>query len=231
MIPDQYHFLVIDLLIAVISLSFVFKRKSHIPRQWKAVFTAVAVSGAVFLAWEELFTRIGIWGFNEQYLLGLYIGTLPLEAYLFFFNAPLAFLLFYQVLDKLVPRDVLSDVHPSITWFFLLCTVFLGTWFYPKIYTSVCFFITALLLAAQMFVYKAAWLGRFYLAFFVASIPLLLLNGWLAGAFTEEPIIWHNSLETMGVTILHMPLEDFAFLLAFLLLTAVVYKRSIATGR
>lgn len=228
MIPDQYHFLVIDLLIAAIPLSIAFKRNNRISSRWKGTFTAVAVSGAVFLAWEELFTRIGIWGFNEQYLLGIYIGLLPLEVYLFFFTVPLAFLLFYQALHTWVPRDLLGDVHPSITWFFLLCTVFLGVYFYPKIYTSVCFSVAALLLAAQMFVYKAAWLGRFYLAFFVALIPLLLLNGWLAGVFTEEPITWHNALETMGMTILDMPLENIVFLLAFLLLTAVIYERSVA---
>jgi len=231
MIPDQYHFLLIDLLIAVFPLVLVYWKKTGFPGPWKAVFTAIAVSSGAFLAWEELFTRIGVWRFNEQYLTGIYIGTLPMEAYLFFFASAFSFLSLYHALPQLVPRNALGEVHISITWFFLVCTVFLGTYFYPKLYTSACFFLTAILLGLQLFVFKSTWPGRFYLAFF-AILPLfLVLDFWLTGAFTDEPIVWHNGMECMGIDLFTAPLEDIVKLLLFLMLTTAIYERSIASRR
>ena len=49
-----------------------------------AVF-AVAIP---FLIWDQYFTINGVWGFNESYLQGIFIGSLPLEEVLFFFVIP-----------------------------------------------------------------------------------------------------------------------------------------------
>ena len=68
-------------------------------------------------------------------------------------------------------------------------------------------------------------MGRFYLGYFVSLIPFLIMNGWLTGSFTEEPIVWYNDLHNMGIRIGTVPLEDSMYLLGYLLLVTMIYER------
>lgn len=188
--------------------------------------TSVAISTAFFLAWDDLFVKLGVWGFNEQYLVGIYLGSLPLEEFAFFFTTPVTLLFLYEAFSQRVKHHLFDDIHVPVSWFFFLCTVFLGVYFYPKLYTSVCFFLAALFLGLQLFVLKSRWLGRFYLAFFAALLPFFTLNLWLTGTFTPEPLVWHDNIETMGLKIFSMPVEDIVYLLVYLLITIMVYERS-----
>ncbi|NQV52355.1 MAG: lycopene cyclase domain-containing protein [Flavobacteriales bacterium] len=226
MIPDHYHYLLINLLTVAYPLAQSYERRIRFLRNWRAILTGIAVAGAIYLAWDELFTALGVWGFNERYLLGIYIGRLPLEEYNFFLTVPFACLFIYEVLNHFIKKDPLYDHHQMITFFVLLCTLFLGVYFYPRLYTSACFFLTAILMSLQFFVFRFRWMGRFYAGYFVALVPFLLMNGWLTGAFTDEPIVWYNDLENMGLRIFSIPAEDSMYLLSYLFLATIFYERT-----
>ena len=194
-------------------------------KNWKAIFTSMAIAGAFYLAWDELFTQLQVWGFNERYLTGVYIGHLPIEEYGFFITVPFACLFVYEVLNYFIKKDILGPYRHAITWFFLLVSIILGTFLYPRIYSSAAFFFCAILLSYQLFVAKSIWLGRFYLAFIVCLIPFTVMNGWLTGSFTEEPIVWYNNLENSGVRMGTIPLEDSFYQLSFMLLIVSIYER------
>ena len=225
MIPDQYHYLTINILTILYPLAQSYEHRLKFLGQWKAIFGATAIMGGIFLAWDELFTAIGVWGFNHRYLLGIYIGELPLEEYNFFLTVPFSCLFIYEVLNYFVKRDLLGNVHQGFTFFFLLSSLFLGIYFYPRLYTSICFFSLALLLSAQLLFWKKEWMGRFYLAYFTSLIPFLIMNGWLTGSFTDEPIVWYNDMENMGVRIGTVPFEDSFYLLLYLLGLTLIYER------
>lgn len=225
MIPDQYHYLLINLLTIAYPLAQSYEHRIRFLKHWKAIFTATAIVGGIFLAWDEMFTALRVWGFNERYLTGIYIGRLPLEEYNFFLTVPFACLFIYEVLNHFIKVDLLKNHHQSITFFFLLCTLFLGTYFSPKLYTMICFYFTAIVLSMQFFFFKNEWMGRFYLGYFVSLIPFLIMNGWLTGSFTEEPIVWYNDLHNMGIRIGTVPLEDSMYLLGYLLLVTMIYER------
>ncbi|MEY3099548.1 MAG: hypothetical protein RIS63_438, partial [Bacteroidota bacterium] len=78
----------------VILLSFAgpfalsFDKKVSFYKEWSFVFIAALIVALPFLIWDELFTQWGVWGFNADYLLKIYIGRLPLEEVLFFIVIP-----------------------------------------------------------------------------------------------------------------------------------------------
>lgn len=54
----------------------------------------------IFIAWDYLATFLGHWAFLGDGLLGIYIGILPIEEYLFVLIVPYWGITFYKVLEK-----------------------------------------------------------------------------------------------------------------------------------
>jgi lycopene cyclase domain-containing protein len=81
------------------------------------------------------------------------------------------------------------------------------------------------MLALHVFVLKSPYLGRFYLGYAVSLIPFFLVNGILTGWLLDEPIVWYNNAENLGVRLNTIPIEDSQYLLFFLLLTLTFYER------
>ena len=225
MIPDNYHYLLINVLTIAYPLAQSYEHRLRFLSNWKAIFTSMAIASGIYLAWDEAFTAMGVWGFNERYVIGSYLGSLPIEEFNFFWTVPFSCLFIYEVLNYFIKKDLLHRHHQAITFFFMLCTLFLGVYFFPRWYTSICFFLTAFLMSLQFFVLKYDWMGRFYLGFFVSLIPFMVMNGWLTGSFTEEPIVWYNDMENMGLRIFTIPAEDSMYLLSYLYILTVFYER------
>ncbi len=224
-IPDRYIYLLINVLTIAYPLAQSYEKRIRLLQHWKAIFTSIAITGAVFLAWDELFTQLEVWGFNGRYLTGIYIGALPIEEWGFFLTVPFACIFVYEVLNYFIKKDIFANSHQAITLFFLMVTTFLGYYFHDRMYTSTSFFFAAILLLGQLMVFRFSWMGRFYMAYFVSLIPFLLVNSWLTGSFTDEPIVWYNNLENIGLRIGTIPFEDLIYNLGMLLLTFMVYEK------
>ena len=48
------------------------------------------IMDSIYIIWDILFTYLGVWGFNNKYLIGYNIFNLPLEEWLFFICIPYA---------------------------------------------------------------------------------------------------------------------------------------------
>ena len=217
--------MLINILTIAYPIAQSYEHRLRFLKNWKAIFTSTAIVGAVYLAWDELFTQLQVWGFNQRYLTGIYIGELPMEEYGFFLTVPFACLFVYEVMNYFVKKDILGEYRIAITWGFLLISMVLGVFLYPRIYSSSVFFFCALLLSYQLLVAKSTWLGRFYLAYFICLIPFTIMNGWLTGSFTDEPIVWYNNLENAGIRLGTIPVEDSFYQLSYMLLIVSVYER------
>lgn len=225
MIPDNYHYLVINILTIAYPLAQSYEHRLKFLSNWKALLSAIAVTGGIFLAWDELFAALGVWGFNEDYVLGYYLGKLPVEEYAFFLTVPFACIFIYEVLNYFIARDLFKPYRQGISLFFLLTSLTLGVYFYPRIYTSSAMFLVAILSAFDLFIFRFSWYSRFILAFAVSLVPFLIMNGWLTGSFTDEPIVWYNDLENMGFRIGTVPLEDTFYLFSLLFINIAIYER------
>jgi lycopene cyclase domain-containing protein len=221
------------LIILLLSLAFplgytIFKR--DLIKDWKALALSTSLVALAFLAWDNKFTHFEVWGFNDDYCLGLYFGEIPLEEILFFLIIPFCSLFIHFALIHLRPRLTLTPTTTrAITIALLVLTFTLAITNWSRSYTVVNFSIlTVVLILAILF--KRTILSRFYISFLIILGPFLLVNGALTGAFTDEPVVWYDNHENIGIRLITIPLEDigyaFSMLMSNLILFDVFRKKS-----
>lgn len=185
---------------------------------------AIFIMMLLFIPWDIWFTKIGVWQFNERYFLGLKFLHLPIEEWLFFILIPFACLFIYEVLNYFFPvqKPIKNEVLISYVLVLILFSVsFLN---YDKQYTFFCFLLcgAGLLVSA---IFKPIWLSKFLRMYLVSLIPFLLINGFLTGSFTQEPVVIYNPDEILGIRILNIPIEDSIYNMLMLLIVVFFYER------
>jgi len=215
------------LLINIFTISYPlfksFEQKVNMVSRWPALLPAIGITAAIFIIWDALFTAMGVWGFNDSHLIGVKMLGLPLEEWLFFFTVPYACMFIYEVLNYFVKRDVLGGVARPFSIVLAVFLVVMGALHLDKWYTSVTFLSTAAWLGLIIW-RKPDWLGRFYLGYMVSLVPFLMVNGVLTGSFLDEPVVWYNDAENLGLRIATIPVEDSMYMLLMLLMNTTLYE-------
>jgi lycopene cyclase domain-containing protein len=216
----MYIYLYLNLFTIFFPFILSFDKRVQFYKNWPALFPAMAVNALVFICWDSFFTRIGVWSFNPDYLVGLHLFNLPLEEVLFFVTVPYACVFIYETLNTYIRRDFLKPYATGISLGLLIGLVPLGFIFLPRLYTSVTFLALAAVLVLHLFLFKNKVLGRFYLAYLVHLVPFLLVNGVL----TAIPIVLYNDAYNLGIRIYTIPAEDTMYSMLMLLITITVYE-------
>jgi len=221
---DQWVYLLINL--GSISIPFIagFDKRLRFYREWRFLFPAMFLTMLVFIPWDMLKTSLGVWGFNPRYLLGYYLGNLPFEEWLFFIAIPYACLFTYHSLNYLVRKDVLSKAAPYLTIFLGFSFLAIGIFNLDKLYTSVTFLSTAVFLLLHGFWFRAAYMGRFFLMYFVTLIPFFIVNGLLTGSWIPEEVVYYNDSENLGIRLGTIPVEDMVYGLFMLLMNVTLFE-------
>ncbi len=221
---NHHLYLAVDIGCILIPLLFSFHPKIRFDKEWKFFIPACVIIGVFFLIWDEIFTEWGVWGFNSDYLLGIYIGKLPLEEILFFLCIPYACVFTYFVLKKhrfsLFPNFVVKPL------FFLIFISVLGllTLGYPKWYTTTTMVIVLPTLIVLYFtLFKD--LKYIFSMYSLIVIPFLISNGILTGSGLEKPIVWYNDAENLGIRCFTIPIEDFFYGFLLLILNVFMYEK------
>lgn len=222
---EHYYYLGLDLFTLSFPLLRSFEPKLQYWRKWPGLFTGIAVMATVFLIWDAIFTANGVWGFNPRYLTGPKLFHLPIEEWLFFLVVPYSCVFIYEALRHYVRRDILGKAARPLSIALIVVLLVVGALHIDRIYTAITFLSTAAMLALHVFVLKSPYLGRFYLGYSVSLIPFFLVNGILTGWLLDEPIVWYNDAENLGIRMNTIPIEDSQYLLFFLLLTITFYER------
>jgi lycopene cyclase domain-containing protein len=221
---QKYLYLSINLLTILFPFLFSFHHKAKFSRKWKYLWPAILVPGIIFLASDEVFTRMGVWGFNPAYLSGLYVGSLPLEEILFFICIPYACVFVYEAVNVLSTRDFLGPHQRTISIVLIVGCLFVAATHASRWYTVTTFLVLALCLAWIQLVRKDRFLGRFYAAYLIILVPFFVVNGILTGSGTEEPVVWYNDAETIGVRIATIPIEDVFYAMLLMLLNVSAFE-------
>ena len=115
-----YLWVILSAFVGPLVLSF--DKKVHFFTYWKSVFIGILIVASVFIAGDELFTQWKVWGFNPNYILGIYFGNLPLEEVLFFIIVPYNCLFIHEVQKAYFPNLKLSFFEfYFIPFFSLIC--------------------------------------------------------------------------------------------------------------
>jgi lycopene cyclase domain-containing protein len=178
---------------------------------------------SLFIPWDVVKTASGVWGFNQDYLVGPSLWGLPLEEWLFFIIVPWATFFIYEVLQLFVPwtqskRSAFVVVEMIAAASATLALVYQDRW-----YT-----LTAaggLALGCTWLLWKRPWwTAAFLRSWGVGLVPFFLVNGVLTGMFLPEPIVWYNNAENMGLRLGTIPIEDALYgMLMMLIYTAGVH--------
>lgn len=215
-----YTYLLLDAFTLLGPLMLSFDKRVAFFRKWKHLFPAMLLPGAFFIAVDVWFTHIGVWGFNDTYILGPRLFGLPPEEWLFFLSVPYACVFIYECLNAYVPRDWFARSAKAIAYGLMVLNVVLAIVFYDRMYTAFYFSALAIFLVVLLATGLPPWMGRFFMMYVVHLVPLWIVNGVL----TALPVVWYNDAENMGLRVPFMPAEDTMYSMLLLLMIVTIYE-------
>lgn len=216
-------YLIVDLASLSIPLLLSFEKRVHFVSKWRYLFPAIFLVGFGFVVWDVLFHNLGVWSFNDEYLLGLRFLGLPIEEYLFFLIIPFSCLFIYEVLRYFKPESPIDAYAKQITMALATVSAILAALYMDRWYSGVTYLLNTLVLYL-IAIKNPAWLGLFLRAFLIVLLPFFIVNGIL----TFMPVVSYNDLENIGLRMGTIPVEDMAY--GFLLLILVTWFYEIFKG-
>jgi len=218
----KFLYLILDIGSLLIPLLFSFHPKIKFYKNWKALFLSLLITSTVFIVWDILFTANGVWGFNNKYLIGINIFNLPLEEWLFFICIPYACIFTHFCLSKMLFKNGLNIKFTKILTLLLLSILLVVSFSnIHRAYTFYNFLLGGSVLLLTYY-YDVTILRTFFLSFLIILIPFFLVNGVLTGSIIEEPIVWYNNNENLGVRLFTIPIEDTIYAFSLLLSTILI---------
>jgi lycopene cyclase domain-containing protein len=221
----KYTYLLIDFFTILFPFLLSFHPQSNFYKSWKVFFPALFITGIIFVFWDAYFTFLGVWGFNPKYVIGVYLGNLPLEEILFFVCIPYAcvfsFCRFYQDVDKTLS----AKTERFVTILLLAGYTAMALIYHGRKYTFTAFSVLILVHLIAIYVLKIKWLTKFYIVYSFLLVPFLLVNGLLTGTGLNQPVVWYNSKEIIGIRLLTIPVEDVFYGMDLILINLLIYSK------
>lgn len=225
MIPDQYLYLAINIGVVIVPILFSFHPKLQFIKTWKAFLPALFLSAAIFIVWDIIFTHLGVWSFNNRYVLGIYWANLPIEEWLFFICIPYACMFTHFCIHKIkwhLPYRLVNTIRVLL----MSALFIISMYAHEKLYTSITFFLAAALLTSYpYFVPNTHKLGEFLISYAVLIMPFLITNGLLTGTGLEEAVVKYNPLHILNIRVFTIPCEDFIYGLMLIWINIIIYEK------
>lgn len=235
---SNYAYILVDLFCLAGPFFLSFHKSVAFYKKFKALFIGLLFMSAIYIPWDILFTHWGIWNFNPTYTLAPRWFLLPIEEWLFFMAVPFACVFTFECVryfKKTAPSKNFTNVTgTTITLLAAGLCVYAGI---EKLWYT---FSATLLCGALLLFHlqrRSEFLGYFLFAWFILLIPFFISNGILTGLhFYEydlintsqvdisEAIVRYNNKYNLGIRIWSVPMEDFFYGLAMVLLAITPYE-------
>ncbi len=216
-------YLWVDVLTIIIPFIFSFHPKLKFYKNFKFFFLANILVAFLFIYWDVLFTRIGVWGFNPDYITGIRFVSLPIEEILFFICIPFACVFTYHCLNLFFKINWSPKFENVFILSLSAALLGIGIYFHSNLYTTYTFISLAFLLLLLKYLVKVKWLPKFICIYAVLLIPFFIVNGVLTGSGLDQPIVWYNNAENLGIRLFTIPVEDIFYGFELILLNVFFY--------
>ena len=219
------YYLKILFLSTLVPIIFSFHPKVRFYIYYKSIFSATLFASSIYILWDIIFTTLGVWGFNNQFIAGIYILNLPIEEILFFLCIPFCCLYTYHLVEKFNILFFKNVNWKKVNIYIIFVVLIVGLINYTKLYTFICFITFSLVL----FIVNKSTINInfkfFYTTFILIILPFLIINGALTGMFFDQTVVWYNNNEILGLRIFTIPLEDAFYAHQLILLNLFFYKK------
>lgn len=204
----QYTYLAINFFTIIVCFLFSFHPKIKFHKHFKAFIMASSLVAVFFIAWDVWFTKMGVWWFNDRYLIGARLFGLPVEELMFFICIPFSCIFTYFCLDKFFKLDWNPKFEKIFSIASILILLCISVYFREKIYPFVTFLTTAISIFVLYFILKIKWIGKASFVYLILMPGFLSVNGILTGSGLDSPIVNYNPEEIIGFRIFTIPIED-----------------------
>jgi len=65
----------------------------------------------------------------------------------------------------------------------------------------------------------------FYLTFLIILLPFIAVNAILTGSFIDEPVVWYNNSENLGIRFMTIPIEDAGYAFSLILFNLMLRNK------
>lgn len=200
-------YLIINILIIAVPLALSFESKISFYKRLKAFFFSIMIVSVSYIIWDAIATIRGDWGFNDDYLLGIRLFSLPVEEILFFITVPYSCIFIYETINLYIKNKQLK-IDSSIFLTIAIALFLFAIFFYEQYYTiTVLLFSSAFIFTSLFFRKELIRSSNFWLTILITYIPFLGVNYVL----TSLPIVWYNQSAIWGARFLTIPYEDFFY--------------------
>jgi lycopene cyclase domain-containing protein len=219
--PDRFLYLLLDLGAISVPFAFSFYAKAPFIKTIGRIIPAILLPMVLFIVWDVYFTKCGIWGFNDTYLIGERIFELPIEEWLFFICIPYACLFTYFAFKYMKP--VRSAKFHYFVWGLGLVILAIGFLNLDRAYTATTGIGLGLFLIYLAYKRKP-YLAQFFLSYLVILIPFFIINGVLTGSWIADQVVWYNDVENLRFRLGTIPVEDPFYGMLLLLMNTVIWE-------
>ena len=220
----KWLYLLIDIFTVIIPLLFSFHPKLNFYINWKPFFLANIIVSIIFIAWDILFIKLGVWEFNQNYISGVYLFNLPVEEILFFICIPFACVFTYHCICLFIKFKWRGRMQNLFVLLVSPALFIAGVYYHSKLYTTTTFISLACTLFFINFFVNKKSLGKLILVYPVLLIPFFIVNGILTGSCLQQPVVWYNNSQNLGIRLLTIPAEDFFYGFELILLNVILYE-------
>lgn len=173
---------------------------------------------------DVVYTQLGVWGFNPDYIVGIYVVNLPLEEVLFFILIPFACLFVYASVKYIFADKILSfKVSNRLQLVLATLVLFVGVINTDKYYTLFASVTSGLTLIGWALRYNGEELTKVWFSYLLICIPFVVVNGILTGYITSSPIVWYNSAHILNIRLGTIPMEDFFYNLSMFGMASFIF--------
>lgn len=237
----KYEYLIFNIIVLSGPLFFGSLKKFYFLNKFRKAIISISISAIPFLIWDFAVAERH-WFFADQYTLGFRIFGLPIEEILFFFTVPYACLFTWQMVKKYLNTNgsnnstnednnniFLQHEKKSIILFFFTLTILIiaavAALFAGKEYTAIALIYFSLsILFDRYWGSKIIFTKSFGIYFLFVSIFTLIFNGYL----TWRPIVTYDEMYQMGFRVFTIPIEDFFFGFALMILSTSLFEKFIS---